>query len=274
MKNIFSCNNIGQYTVLLLGTLLLFSCEREIDIDLGSTEQRYVIEALLSDQIGDCKVLISQTKDFGEDNSRLTVSDASVSIRHGNNTVILHESAPGTYTDDSFVGVPGSTYYLTVQIGDETITSTSTMPPLVAMDSLYISDEFIGGEDRRLPTIDYTDPAGESNQYRFVLHINGTKKNQIFIRNDDLTDGNSNSTRLYVDEWDLEDGERIKSGDLIRVEMQTVEQAVYRYFFSLDNSATGNSNSASPANPVSNLQGNALGYFSAYTSQVKEVQVP
>jgi len=269
-----SCSNYKRFFAAFVGLLLLSSCEEVIDLDLPGAEKKYVVEALLTNQAGGCKVLLSQTKDFDEDNSRITVSGAQVSIRSEDTTLILPESSPGTYTDASFHGAPGNTYYLTVQIGEETITSTSTMPSLVKMDRLSITREFFVDDYQNQPTIDYIDPEDEENNYRFVLYVNGVKKHQLFVMNDELTNGNHNSTRLFVDEEDLDDEEKIKSGDIVRVEMQTIDKAVYRYFFSLDNSATGENNAATPANPVSNLQGNALGYFSAYTTQEKEVRVP
>ncbi|MEO6219108.1 MAG: DUF4249 domain-containing protein, partial [Ginsengibacter sp.] len=67
--------------------------------------------------------------------------------------------------------------------------------------------------------------------------------------------------------------EKIMSGDTILLDMQCIDAAVYKYWFSLNQSATGNSQSASPANAVTNINGGALGYFSAHTLQTKSVIV-
>ena len=53
--------------------------------------------------------------------------------------------------------------------------------------------------------------------------------------------------------------------------MQCIDNAVYKYWFSLNQSATGTSQSASPANAVSNISGGALGYFSVHTVESKTV---
>ncbi|HKZ66576.1 MAG TPA: hypothetical protein VJ111_09490, partial [Chitinophagaceae bacterium] len=68
--------------------------------------------------------------------------------------------------------------------------------------------------------------------------------------------------------------EDIKSGDTVKLDMLCIDPAVYKYWYSVNQSATGNSQSASPANPVSNISGGALGYFSAHTIQTKTLLVP
>ncbi len=56
--------------------------------------------------------------------------------------------------------------------------------------------------------------------------------------------------------------------------MMCIDAAVYKYWYSfLTGGASGDSNSASPANPVTNIKGGALGYFSAHTLQTKTVVV-
>jgi len=48
----------------------------------------------------------------------------------------------------------------------------------------------------------------------------------------------------------------------VNIELHSIDPGVYKYWYSLDQGADGGS-SASPANPVSNISGGALGYFSA-----------
>jgi hypothetical protein len=51
------------------------------------------------------------------------------------------------------------------------------------------------------------------------------------------------------------------------------DAAVYTFWYSLSSGATGANESASPANPVSNISGGAVGYFSAQTIQRKTILV-
>ncbi|MBL0015310.1 MAG: hypothetical protein IPP17_02450 [Bacteroidetes bacterium] len=53
------------------------------------------------------------------------------------NSATLYETQPGYYATDSLLGRPGHTYNLTVNVGAETFTASSTMPQAVALDTVY-----------------------------------------------------------------------------------------------------------------------------------------
>lgn len=52
--------------------------------------------------------------------------------------------------------------------------------------------------------------------------------------------------------------------------MQYIDEAVYDYFKSFNNLRGGTRGSSTPANPLTNIEGANLGYFSAHTSEIKE----
>ncbi|WP_157308030.1 DUF4249 domain-containing protein [Chitinophaga tropicalis] len=268
MRNSFIYTILG--TALLLGT----ACEKEITPDLGGNDSRYVVEGVLTDEAGGCSVKISRTKDFYSDNSFDGVSGAIVKIYHGTDTTVLAETSTGVYTAPELTGSSGNTYGMTVNIAGEVITATSIMPSKVNMDSLYITKEEVFGDTQNQPTVQFQDPAGVANYYRFTLYVNDYKSTNIYVRNDDLTDGNLVNANLFSFDSEEGDPDYVDSGDQITVEMMNIDPFVYKYFFSLSQSATGENQSASPANPVSNLKGNALGYFSAHTIQRKTITVP
>jgi hypothetical protein len=149
------------------------------------------------------------------------------------------------------------------------------MPGKVNMDTLYISDEILFGENTKLANTSYQDPPGKGQCYRYIQYINDKKTKTIFTNNDDYIDGNYVEAKLwYLTDDDTAEDEKIKTGDTVRLEMLCIDQAVYKFWFSLTQSATGNSQSASPANAVTNITGGALGYFSAHTVQSKTLVVP
>ncbi|HKO82838.1 MAG TPA: hypothetical protein VJU78_20670, partial [Chitinophagaceae bacterium] len=78
----------------------------------------------------------------------------------------------------------------------------------------------------------------------------------------------------YLVDEDENPEEEIESRDTVMLDMLCIDNVVYKYWYSVYQSATGNSQSASPANPVTNIVGGALGYFSAHTKQTKSVVVP
>ena len=192
----------------------------------------------------------------------------------GNRTTFT-ETTTGKYTAPSFTGVAGKTYSLEVKLNGQTFTAKSTMPQKINLDTLFISDEILFGETRKLVNISYQDPPGKGNCYRYVQYINDKKSKPIFTNNDDYIDGKYVETKLwYLVDEDENPQEEIKTGNTVKVDLLCIDQAVYKYWYSVFQSATGNSQSASPANPVTNISGGALGYFSAHTTQTKSVVVP
>lgn len=267
----------SPFIPVILLALALSSCTKVIDIDLNSAEKKIVIEANLSDRSGDGVVLISRTKNFDEDNSFEGVTGATVTITpEGGFPVVLLEIQPGTYTDPQLKGIPGKRYDLLVTTSGSSFSATSIMPAKVNLDTIYVTDEFLFTDTRKVVNTEHVDPVGRGNQYRFIQYINGNKDKQLQIQNDDYTDGRKVNSKLFTfsENDDDEDEQLIKSGDMIRVVMQSITPDMYRYWFSVFRSSNGSSGQATPANPVTNIRGGALGYFSAHTFQEKTMQVP
>ncbi len=265
-----------QAPILLLLATGLFSCQKVINVDIRDAEIKPVVEAVVSDIPGESVVKLSTTKKISESNQFPGISGAVVSVTDdaGIRTTFA-ETTPGVYTDASFTGAVGKTYFLEIKSNGETFTARSTMPQKINLDTLFITEEVLFGETRKLANIAYQDPPGKGNCYRYVQYINGNKSKPIFVNNDDYVDGKYVDTKLWyiVDDEDDEE-EEIKSGDTVEIAMLCIEPVVYKYWFGVFQSATGNTQSASPANPVTNITGGALGYFSAQTFQKRSVQVP
>lgn len=278
MKRFFHPNNsILRTGVLLLSLLfILGSCEKVIDVDLNSAEKKYVIEGVVTDSPGSSFVKISRTKNFGDDNFSDIVSGATVSVQENGTTTYTFTKDPNSdnYENSSLIGKSGSRYMLTVTINGQTFTAESTMPSKVNLDSIYVTDELIFTSNRKIVNAVFNDPPGLGNSYRFVQYVNGYKETQTMIRNDEYSDGRKIVNKLFYLSTDDEEKRNIKSGDQVMIDMLCVEPAVYKYWFSLDRSAIGNGQQATPSNPVSNLKGGALGYFSAHTIQTKSLVVP
>jgi len=255
--------------------LVLSSCEKVINVDLNAADKKYVIEAVVTDEAGMAKVMISQTKNFDEDNNFPPVSGATVTVSEtGGATTTFNETSPGTYVASALAGTSGKTYNLSVAVGGKTFTAVSTMPQKVNPDSIFVTDELLVSEVRKIVNVKYQEPPGRGNNYRYVQYINTHKTKQLMITNDDYTDGRTVIDKLFYFPDDNEDSLKIKSGDHVKIEMLCIDANVYKYWFSLDRSSTGTSGQATPANPVTNMQGGALGYFSAQTYQSKSLVVP
>ena len=267
--------NIISISLFLLSGAILTSCTKVIDVKLKDADKKYVIEATITDVPGSGKVTVTQTKNFSDNNVPLYVSGAAVTITDNTTGAIatLTESSSGIYDGCTVAGISGHSYSLKVIKDGNTFTSTCVMPQRINLDTLYMTSENVFGSTWNLANIQFRDPAGIGNCYRAKQYVNGKATKDIFVTNDDYSDGKDMFAKLYMDPGG-DDEKKIKSGDSIRIDMMCIDPAIYKYWFSMQQSATGSNQSAAPANPVTNIQGGALGYFSAQTLQSKAVATP
>jgi hypothetical protein len=254
MKNIF----------LFFVLIFSFSCKKVIELDLRPGEKKYVIEGVITNEPGVCKVYLTETLAFNEDNNFPAVNGATVKVKDNGIEFPLAEVQPGVYSTNMINGTPGHKYDLYVSISNQVFSATCTMPQPVHIDTLYISRGPFG--EFQFANVGYTDPAGIDNAYRFVQYVNGVKEPTIFWDNDEFTDGQYFIRVLDASADKKDDPRNIKTGDVVTIEMLGLDDAVYKYWFSLrTGGGDGSANSAAPADPITNIKGGALGYFSAHT---------
>jgi len=249
-----------------------YSCQKVIDLKLHNADIKYVVEGIITNEPGVCKVTLTQSKPFYENNLFPGISGATVTVKDNDVEYSLPERQTGVYETNLINGTPGHIYQLSVIINNDVFTASSKMPSPVPLDTLYISNGPFG--EFRFASVGYHDPAGVSNSYRFVQYLNGVKDPAIFWQNDEFTDGQSVSIQLDTGIDKKDDPRNIKSGDTVMVEMLGIDEAVYKYWYSLHFNGGDGGNIATPANPVTNISGGALGYFSAQTVDRKVVIVP
>lgn len=260
----------GHYFILLFFCVIVYSsCEKVVDIDLKNAVSKVVIEGAVSNLTDTQRVLISRTVPFYDSNTFPGVSGAVVTITDEIGTVYtLRERSPGVYSARRFRGVPGRVYRLKVISEGVEYAASSAMPRQVMIDSLGLSlTTFFQNEERGIQVL-YSDPPDVKNQFRFLLTVNGIKSKSAFAYNDDFNNGRIVSRELL--DFDLD----IKSGDIVEVEMQCIDAAMYRYWSGLDQNESRGGASTTPANPVSNISNGALGYFSAHTQQKETMVIP
>lgn len=253
----------GLPLLLAYCSLLLTSCQKVIELELNPSEVKYVIEGIVTNEPAFCKVYISKSRLFYEDNQFETVSGAQVRVSDNGQDFLLIETSPGVYETNAINGTLGHQYGLNVQIGNEQFTATCTMPPPVPIDTLYISPGPFG--EFKFATIGYTDPPTIGNHYRFVQYLNGVKDPALFREDDEFNNGRKVFRRLDTGVDKKDDPRAIQTGDTVTIEMQSIDEKVYQYWYSLrTGGGQGSGNVAAPSNPISNIQGGALGYFSAH----------
>jgi hypothetical protein len=250
---------IKNASVLILLSSLL-SCKKEVQIDLQSKESQIVIEADFAAEKNVNYVYLTKTTDVWQTNAFPEVSNANVVItdNKGYNEV-LTEVQKGVYQTKSFPNNPGRSYILKVTFENKTFHAISNTPSLVKLDTMFATNSYFGSTKMRgfLPV--YTDPHAVRNNYRYLQFINGRRIPGSILRNDEFTNGQKSRETIF--DMDLV----LKVGDIYEVEMQMIDDANYLYFSSKEK--TVNLQSAAPANPVSNFNGGALGYFNVHATQ-------
>lgn len=257
--------------VVLLLVCAITGCEKVIDVKYNDSQSVVAISGTVSGDRGPHTVKIARSLGISDTSAYPTINDAIVTITDnvGQRESLVFQGK-GLYSTDRLVGIEGRTYTLTVSIGSESYSATSTMQPLVNLDSIKF-DKFIFGGDTEINVIPvFSDPPGKGNKYRFVLNVNGKQINQQFVLNDQIRDGVINTQRLEVNDNIV----KIKLGDIVRLEMQCIDSAVSIYYTTLALLGdSGPGGGPTPNNPATNVSNGALGVFSAHKSGTKQAVV-
>jgi hypothetical protein len=248
----------------------LSSCEKVIEIDLNNSKEALVIEATMSNNKLPFKVLVSKTTPYFGTKKSNPVSGAKVSARSEHGKVkYFAEISPGVYELPKVVALPGYWYIIDVEYNGVTYSARSFMNqtvPIAEVGLVYFNGYGVFDSGYKLNTY-IVDPENTENYYRIKYFINGkanTDPGGTTVYSDQLFNGKDIglTQRSTV----------FKETDTVTIELQSIDKAAYDYFSTLEN-ISGNDfqQSAAPANPINNFNNGALGYFSAYTSDTKQV---
>ncbi len=272
-----------RFKIILAGFLLvnmgLFtSCQKVISIDLNSSDPQIVVEAKISDDAADkAEVRLNQSVNYDQNNTFPAVQNAVVTITDQTTNTIdtLKEASAGVYQSVKTTGKIGHTYLLTIKTGAKILTATAVIPRKVSLEDIELRPQSLFGNTSYSMIPKFIDPKGIGDRYRFILSVNGKLKKEIAVISDELSDGAPNGRPIFQGaRSDDTQNSFLKIGDTITLEMQCIDKGIYDYFNTLSGGGGGGPGaSATPANPISNVKGGALGYFSANTKQIKSVVI-
>lgn len=244
--------------LIILFAVLFSSCEKVIDLNLENTERKVVIEAIFTDILTRHEITISSTANFNESNTKIPISGALVTIKEENGaTFTFTESTPGTYISARTRGIPGRKYTLTVTVNGKTYTAVSEMPMRVPIKSIGQAELTFFNDTRKIIELNYKDPLNIANYYYNRVFVNGVKRENFSVDSDRFNDGKDVKNTIFIDKPYL------VKGDAVRVQMLTIDENIYRYLFSITQITGNGGPPTTPANPISNFNNGALGFFSA-----------
>lgn len=247
----------------ILGLIVLASsCQKVIDVDLNESSQVIVIEGSYTAQDSTVRVKVSLTSSYFNSDPSASVDNAVVSITDaGGNTTVVPSIGNGAYELTNYIPTFDSEYTLTVSQDGVVYTAKCNLMTPVTLEPITYQffDGFFGSEGGYAAFMNFNDPAGIENYYLAVLGLNGEvfdNIDEIFLQNDQLTDGNLIQRPLFADDF-------FDIGDTVFMELRTVDKVAFDYTSELQ-SIAGGSNSAAPGNPTTNWDNGALGFFNAY----------
>lgn len=257
----------------LILALILSACTDVIELDLNSSNPKFVIEGKISNRVGDCEVKVTKTTDFFNPDFPPPVQDAEVMIYNDQgDTLILEETFPGVYTHPTGTALTGRTYFLSVKAEGQHFSAQSVMPASVPLDS--VSQQLaIRQTPGKAPNYNlvahFQDPRGKGNRYRMRVFKGPLLEDNAPVQSDEslIEDGSTVSLPMRAVSY--------KAGEAGLLELWCVDPILYHYFSTLEsaNTAPGQGISAAPGNPISNLSSGALGYFGAVHITSKSLEI-
>lgn len=264
--------------------VFLAGCERGVDLDLSQTEPLVVIEGLVTDHSSLNYVKVTKTTGFYETGRTPRITDAIVTIEDdlGNVTMFVHNprshpDSVGYYkTEDSFVGVIGRTYKLSVEADGQHFEGQDKMFPVTTIDSL----EYQVNEDER------KDPETPGKFYEVLIYAKEPAETKDYYLFNFYRNGSivlDNPSDIYFSD-DVALGEQIDGitapgfygpGDVVRVEALSLTRNGYIFYSDLFNLLNNDSGmfSPPPANCRNNLTNGALGFFQVSALNSAEVVI-
>lgn len=273
----------------------LSACEKEVNFDLGPSAEKVVVEGTIESGLPPY-VLLSKSIGFF---SRVDFStlgdaflhDAVITVSEGNRSFTLKEYSydnngvsfyvysvdTGDFAARNFTGEAGKNYDLKIEVNGKTYTSSTFIPRVKPLDSLWSE---LPPPDKQSPDFpgmrqlfgSYTDPDTLGNRIRYY-----TRKNSeaylppYYSVYDDVI---INGTRIQVqidagfnkmDTINRETFGYFYAGDTVTVKWSAIDKGVFDFWRTLEFSygSTGNP-FTTPVAVTSNISGGALGVWAGY----------
>lgn len=258
---------------LLSLTAFFVGCQKEIDVDLNESNPKVVIEANYNANLQTVEVKASRTSNYFDNSASPIITNATVSITDPNGVEMsVPFNGVDGYNLSGYVPQYDAIYSLKVIIDGEVYLAQSFLPTPVNVElptyEYVPPGPFSGNEDGYVIYMNFYDPAIIKNFYAAVLHVNGESRSmftQMITQDDSVTDGNLVERPIFGDNT------LFQIGDTVGIELRSVDEQSYDYINEIGSILGAGQGSAAPGNPTNNWSNSALGYFTAYSYDYKEV---
>lgn len=264
-------NIIFRFTgisVALLVSLLAFSCEDPIEVELETGETLLVVDGWITDQPGPQSITLSTTSAYFDNQGTPRMSGARISVTDSDGMVeVFTERTPGVYnSSEDFAGVVGQKYYLNIQLGNEIYEAETEIRRPAQIDSLNQVYKQKGMMNKEGIYVQYFGPEAEGigDFYRFRIFKNGQLLNRptdLIVVQDRLSDGAYfHETQFHTEPFEV--------SDRVVIENWSITEDAFFFYSEMQDQI---SNGGMFAEPVANIRTNiksapgnqqkAVGYF-------------
>ncbi len=287
-----------RFCVIALLVIIFTSCEKNVDLNLKSTEPVLVVDAQIEDGQPPIVVLTKSLGFFSSINAQILanafVRNAEVYVSNGTMTHKLKEYpiqvSPGLiayfYSNDitspatMITGALNKSYTLRIVSEGKEYTATTYIPNNdLRLDSIWVKPVPIS-EDTLKRNLNFraTDPPGLGNSGRYFTKKNSEQflagENSVF--DDQIIDGTSFNSLIPqgVDRNNRPRGEDMffKKGDTITLKWCNISRPTYNFWNTWEFAFQSIGNPfAQPNKVIGNVSNGALGAFCGYAVKYKTV---
>lgn len=263
---------IYHLILILFAATFFSSCTEVISVDLPQKSGQLVVEGYISTEPNMSFVSLSKTTSYFSNSKNPPVYNAFVMVNSDTFFITIN----GSYMPHikNYKGVLNTTYNLTVICDGNTYTASSTLNPLIQIDSVF---QFIYHDAELFA------PAGYSVSFNFIFKdayqytyfrdgFNNTITNGKDSFYDQLVTFDSKNSKYGI--WQPFDIPflRLQPGDTALLYFNSCDQNLFNVYNQIStNKQSGSPFSNPPSNLPNNIRGGALGIFAAY--EVKRFRI-
>ncbi|RCW32696.1 DUF4249 domain-containing protein [Marinilabilia salmonicolor] len=264
---------------IVMAVFLSWGCAEYIDLDLETSDQKLVVDGMITSERHIQYVRLSRSVAFMDDTVSPPVSGARVLLSDGYNVETLREAneMAGFYVaKNGFAATPGNSYELTVSEVDidgdgveESYQAISYMPHVNKPDSIDLL--FDASWEMWKVLLWFNDPPDSEDYYLFRVLLNGTlisERISEFTVVSDRFFENGRADGVWVQSINAnEEAEPLQEGDVVTLQMCGITEEYFDFVKSVQRESRGQYPlfSGPPANVPGNISNGALGFFTAFS---------
>lgn len=257
------------YLSLFFG-LLFTGCHKIIQLDLNEGEKHLIVDAKFTSFTQAHEVKLSYSSNFYSADSPELVSGANVTVTDGINTYTYNEVSPGLYqTVPTASATINQLHTLKIDVDGTVYEGSNFCDTVPALDTVVVEPNFVNGSSTEIQDysikISTQELPGFGDRYAWNIYINGVLYNDSLTEQLSLSDEYfADATYFYLVELTSLSKDKLQSGDTVMVAQHRISKETYDNYQAIlqQTEYTGGIFDAPPANIPSNINNNAMGWFS------------